>query len=251
MIASNKRRSHPPHQATQLVRYRMRHALGRCPGLYLPLARLRNARTDLRRVVGPRTELVIEGFPRSANTFAVTAFRRAQARPVEVAHHLHLAAQVLYGLRRGIPVLVLIREPVAAITSYMLHSKYPDNSPVHAFNEYLRFYETLRPWRGRFVVGCFDEVVHDFGMVTQRLNAHYATGFTPFIHTPANVQACFSEVETVNRMRHGGEVSWSNVTRPDARRDRAKAPIRERVRSPAFAALLARAEALYREMIAA
>ena len=32
--------------------------------------------------------LVIEGFPRSANTFAVVAFRQAQERYVPIAHHL-------------------------------------------------------------------------------------------------------------------------------------------------------------------
>ena len=40
------------------------------------------------------TELVIEAFPRSANTFATVAFQLSQPAPVRVAHHLHAPAQV-------------------------------------------------------------------------------------------------------------------------------------------------------------
>ena len=41
------------------------------------------------------TQMVIEGFPRSGNTFAVFAFRHAQRRDIRVAHHLHAPAQVI------------------------------------------------------------------------------------------------------------------------------------------------------------
>ncbi|MFW6060065.1 MAG: hypothetical protein ACODAQ_07770 [Phycisphaeraceae bacterium] len=231
----------------RIARYRVRQALGRCPSVYLPLARLRNARQRLRHVVGPGVELVIEGFPRSANTFAVTAFRCAQRRPVDVAHHVHLPVQVLYGIRHDIPTLVLIREPVGAIVSYMLHTRYPGWSPIHALKEYLRFYETLLPYRERFVIGRFDEVVGDFGTVVRRVNGRFGAGFVPFEHTPANVAACFAEIDAMNRQRRGGRLCWSDLTRPDARRDQAKAAARARLRSPEFAAPLARAQALYEE----
>ena len=66
---------------------------------YLQLARRRKGRA----VVGPDTELVIEGFPRTANTFAVFAFQTAQARPVRVAHHLHAPIQVTVAARRPPP----------------------------------------------------------------------------------------------------------------------------------------------------
>ena len=50
------------------------------PSLALPIARRRHGVP-----VGPSTEVVIEGFPRSGTSFAVAAFRIAQRRPVEIA----------------------------------------------------------------------------------------------------------------------------------------------------------------------
>ena len=62
---------------------RLRRALGgtnplsRYPRAYLFLARRRYGS----HVLGPDTDIVIEGFPRSANTFAVTAFERRKSGP--------------------------------------------------------------------------------------------------------------------------------------------------------------------------
>ena len=98
---------------------RLRRALGgtnplsRYPRAYLFLARRRYGS----RVLGPDTDIVIEGFPRSANTFAVTAFELAQERPVTVAHHLHAAAHVVRAAQAGVPVIVLVRAPEDAIAS--------------------------------------------------------------------------------------------------------------------------------------
>src|SRR2546421_9409717 len=90
-------------------------------------------------VVSHDTELVIEGFPRTANTFTVFAFQMAQAAPVRVAHHLHAPAQVIFAARRGIPVLVLVRPPEDAVLSLASWSPYV--SLGQALAAYARFYE--------------------------------------------------------------------------------------------------------------
>ena len=59
------------------------------------------------------TQLVIEGYPRSANTYAVVAFAAVQPERPRIAHHLHVAAQVLAAVDRDIPTMVLIRRPQA------------------------------------------------------------------------------------------------------------------------------------------
>ena len=97
------------------------------PSLYLPFARRRYG-PDMS--FNDRTEIVIEGFPRSANSFAVNAFVLAQGRPVHVAHHVHAAAQVLAAGRAGVPAILLIREPTDAIVSYLLWQ--PHLRPRHA-----------------------------------------------------------------------------------------------------------------------
>ena len=120
---------------------RLRRALGgtnplsRYPRAYLFLARRRYGS----RVLGPDTDIVIEGFPRSANTFAVTAFELAQERPVTVAHHLHAAAHVVRAAQAGVPVIVLVRAPEDAIASVV--ARKPSLAPEAAAAAYLRFYE--------------------------------------------------------------------------------------------------------------
>src|SRR2546428_11249384 len=84
------------------LRYAVRSRLSVHIWPYLALARLKY-RTNESRVVTRDSELVIEGFPRSSNTFSIVAFETAQARPVKVKHHLHTAAQIIQAVRWGIP----------------------------------------------------------------------------------------------------------------------------------------------------
>lgn len=79
---------------------------GRYPYLFYALHRL--ARKNSAQAVGPGTQLVVEGFPRSANTFAVLAFQHAQREKVRIAYNLHVPAQVIRASRWHILALVLI-----------------------------------------------------------------------------------------------------------------------------------------------
>src|SRR2546422_7828125 len=92
-----------PVSIVRRARYEVRDLLSGYPRLYLSLARWRHGTGGGAEAVGDRTEMMIEGYPRSGNTFAVAAFRLAQQRPVIVAHHLHSPAQVLEAVRRRIP----------------------------------------------------------------------------------------------------------------------------------------------------
>ena len=78
-----------------------RHALRRSvmmhPSLYLPLARWKRAES----VLDARTELVLDGLERSANTFATVAFQLAQNDHVRVAHHMHAVAPLMEAAARG------------------------------------------------------------------------------------------------------------------------------------------------------
>jgi hypothetical protein len=129
-------------------------------------------------VIGPDTQAVIDGYTRSASTFAVYAFQLAQPRPVRLAHHLHASAQLVEAARRGLPTLLVIRDPKGAVLSHMVRE--PDVDLVDALHAYRRFHEALLPVRDSLVVGRFDEVTHEFATVVRRLNARFGTGFGVF-----------------------------------------------------------------------
>src|SRR5919112_6338070 len=92
-----------------------RRYVGRHPFLFYNFYRLKPTYRDL--LVDRKTQIVIEGFPRSGNTFAVVAFQQAQRESVRVAHHLHMPAQVIRAAKWGIPTLLLARKPTDAALS--------------------------------------------------------------------------------------------------------------------------------------
>lgn len=225
--------------------YDAKTSIARYPVLALPLQRLR-ARGEL---IGARTDVVIEAFPRCASSFAVAAFRLAQEPdPTNIAHHTHMPAQVMRAAHRGVPTMVLLRPGVDAVVSHVIRS--PDLSVNAAMRGYLRFYEPLLRLRDAFVTATFDEVVGTFGVAIERLNARFHTTFAPFEHTPENVARIDGEIERDYRSRGGsGERYEAIIPRPSASRDAIKAEVRERVRREVPPQTLAEAHAIYRALL--
>jgi hypothetical protein len=159
------------------------------PAVYLPFAR-RKYPGPSPEVIGADTELVVDGYTRSASTFAVYALQMAQQRPVRLAHHLHAPAQFIAAGNRGVPALLLIREPRGAILSQVVRE--PGVAMRDALAAYVRFHECLLPYRDCFVVGEFETVTHDFGSVVSRLNDRFGLGLTEFVHTPQSMSDCFA-----------------------------------------------------------
>src|SRR3954468_5252411 len=101
------------------LRHRVRTVASEHPAMYLPFAR-RKYPGPSPRVIGPDTQVVIDGYTRSASTFAVYAFQVSQRTPVRLAHHLHAAAQLIEAARRGLPTIAVVREPRGAVLSQVV-----------------------------------------------------------------------------------------------------------------------------------
>jgi hypothetical protein len=171
------------------ARHVARRWLTRHPAVYLPIARARQRNA----AVDQETDIVIDGFYRSAGTFSVIAFQLAQNGHVRVAHHLHAAAQFIAAAELGTPTLVAVRPPEPTILSAMLRE--PSVTPGQWLKFYAEFYERILPLQDRFVVATFDEVTSDFGAVTRRINERFGTEFKEFAHTDENVATCFALIE--------------------------------------------------------
>lgn len=213
---------------------------GRYPALFFSLYRFKRGYRN--RIVSPDTQLVIEGFPRSANSFARIAFRVAQKEKVSVAHGLHVPAQVIRAARWEIPTLVLIRKPKDAILSFVLRDPI---SVDQALKYYLSFYETVEKYRDAYVLGLFEEVTEDFGEVIRRVNDKFGTAFSLFPHDEENVDNVFARLEKNVRRNHAG-TSWvPKVARPSAAKERMKEDVRHELESPERKRLIAEVEAVY------
>lgn len=199
------------------------------------------------RLASPDSQLVIQAFPRSGNTFATLAFLSSQPQHVNLAHHLHAPAQLIAAARWRRPALLIVRPPADAVCSFV--QREPQISPRQALRNWRRFHAPLLPHLDAFVVATFDQVTGDFGAVVRRINARFGTDFVPFVHTADNVAACFEAIEARNARRFGGgAVVETGVARPSPVRQAQKEKIMEDLRAARLASALAQAESIYREL---
>lgn len=205
----------------------------------LPLYRILAVRHD--------TEIVIEGYPRCANTFAVIAFTQSQPQAVKVAHHLHSISQLRRGVELGIPTLVLLRDPREAILSLAIRKQHA--TPKWAAEEYVDFHSGAAELRDHVLFADFEEVTSDFGAVIRRVNNCYRRRFSEFEHTDENVSKCYEQIDSIERRDAGGsDLRATHVARPSDDRRRSKEAIAALLDSSAMLPLIKEAERLYRAL---
>jgi hypothetical protein len=233
--------------------YRTRYLWNAYPPVFLPIARLRYHGDPTavvgRRVVRRDTELVLEGFGRAGSTFALFSFRLAQGRDVRVAHHTHSSAQIVTAVRYGVPTVVIVRPPVDSVLSHMARRRIPARAPLEAWT---RFHERLVPLRERIVVTSFEEMTTDFGAAIGRVNGRFGTSFATWTASPERDERVFELIEQRNVQRFGSDASLRKdqaLARPTPSRIELKRRLLAEVEDPKHAPRLARAEAIYRELV--
>jgi hypothetical protein len=199
------------------------------------------------RRITSRTEVVVEGFPRSGNTFAAWALRLSQPRDVVIASHVHVPAQVKLAVRRHLPVLVVVRPPIDAVSSLIVAA--PHVRAAAGLREYAHHHRELYPIRDALLVATFDEVTTDFGQVTRRLNQRFGTTFEPFLSTPEREAAVFAAIEQHHAGPGGGSAPHI-IPRPTPERSEDLLRARADLESPRLAGWLARANAAFEAITA-
>lgn len=227
------------------ARDRVHNTLVDTPGLGNAYVRLRR---QLRHaVVTPRTELILDGFPRSANAYAEWAFRYANGEGVRLAVRLHSPRAVQVGVRYAIPIIVLVRDPRDAVASWLQYK--PGLRAEDAFDRYAHYYETVVELRDRVVIAPFDRVVEDFGAVVRACNARFGTRFTPYpggagaeAWVRARIENAWSNDET-------GVLAEHEVPRPSADRPPATEVLEGMLEDPSVQSSLQAAEAAYQRIL--
>lgn len=229
------------------LRHRFIRFVGRYPALFFTLVGIRKWLGYSRglAIIGENTELVIEGFFRSANSFATRAFLSAQPRKVVVANRTHVPATIIRAARRHLPTLVLIREPRDVAVSYMM--KMPHITASDALREYIAYYTAIQPYRQHFLVASFEEVTTDFGKVIERINRRFNTNFARFCHTRENVRQVFATIERVDRQLTGGDVGKISVPLPE--KEQMKEEYRRALQCAELQPLLARAKEIFADFV--
>jgi len=205
-----------------------------------------------RRVVRPGDDAVIEGFPRSANSFASIGFDLAQPDETKFGNHFHSPAQFLLARKYGVPAMLVIREPVAAARSYVLFTN-GAIGPREALVRYIGFHRPLMKIADSFSVAPFEEVTTDLGRSIKRLNEHFGSEFLPFVHTEKNVQRVFDTIleRRTGRIAKGVvEDNPMSITMPSEEKARRNSEIAGLFDNPVLDALKARATEQHHALVA-
>lgn len=159
------------------------------PYLFPAVQRLRDKRTGA--FCTADTELCIEGFESSANSFLYNIFRTLKPS-LNIAHHTHSVANLKRARKYGVPTIVLYRDPEDAIPSLVSRFR-PDIA--EAILRYVHFYQYVLAIRDHILLVSFQEATEEFDTVVQRLEARSRLSFRTF--DPADI-----ETRVVNHIEH-------------------------------------------------
>lgn len=221
---------------------RARELVGDDPFL-LPIV-LRATPTGTVRRLSNATQLVIEGMPRSGNTFACFAIKHAESqegRNIVVSSHVHTPSAVRAAVGARFPTVVVIRRPLDTVVSLLI--AVPHVRFAEAIDEWTHHHREILPYHDRFVVATFDQVTTDFGAVTARVNDRFGTAFARYVPSAENDDAVFAAIDRNHVELHGG--TENVVPRPSALRHAEKEWLLEQLSAPAYKARFAEADALY------
>ncbi|MGB0618617.1 MAG: hypothetical protein ACPGVZ_04040 [Myxococcota bacterium] len=178
-----------------------------------------------------RTKIVIEAFPRSSNSFCVRLFRGANPGYAidEVSHHAHIISNVRHAAKWGIPSLVIVRDPVEAISSNMIVRGNTTDAMLEVLAvKYLDFYRWVEANPEAVVVAEFSDITKGrFKRVSERLNERFGSSFN----------TDFDEDDLASSVRAGIEKASPNkddssrIPIPSAEREARYAELRPHIRA--------------------
>lgn len=149
------------------IRYRAYMRFLDTRGLSELYCRLRRPLNEVR--VTRNTDVLIDGAPRSGNTFVRLAVQAANPS-LNIASHLHAPYGVLKASSWGVPALVLIRDPGDATASLVQVIK--GLSVSTALSHWLHYYATLREREFNGCVFEFERATTDIAETIIQFNSH-------------------------------------------------------------------------------
>ena len=116
-----------------------------------------------RKFVSQKTDLCVEGFPGSANTFVSNTIREALVGCANIESHFHWTAQLKRALALQAPTLVVVREPHAACSS--LKSKRPQLRDWIIVLRWMQYHRFVLQHRARLDIVLFEDVIRDVDLI--------------------------------------------------------------------------------------
>lgn len=138
------------------------------------------------------TELLVEG-PGGCATHALAAYIRKHNPGIRLSHNCEVPATVKYCVRRGIPIIIPLRNIVDFERS--VTERFPQISSRNAIRIYVNFYREIIPLREYCLTARFEEITAHPASVIEACNHRYGTSFNigddvlPRIRTSQDLRA--------------------------------------------------------------
>lgn len=161
--------------------------------------------------------LVIDGYPRSANSFSMTGLGLLLPEQ-RLFGHTHSVHTLAVAVRRGIPTILLLRDPDEAVSSY---SQMVDGMTLKfAYNSYARFHKSLERLKHEILIVSFATATRDLARVVPEVESRFGVE----LGQPRLVEdldsLVFAELEETNRRLNNGVLREAGVARKSASRKR-------------------------------
>jgi len=133
------------------------------PALYKFWRKLRKSEAGV--ISTPDTDICIEGFEASANSYTLNIIRHL--RPdLTISHHCHAVANIKLALRYGVPAVVLFRHPKDAIASLAARFRPGLHEGAVA---YANFYDAVHSLSDKVVLVSFEEVTQNLEYMLRKV----------------------------------------------------------------------------------
>ncbi|HEX5151084.1 MAG TPA: hypothetical protein VFW07_06525 [Parafilimonas sp.] len=193
------------------------------------------------------TDIVIDGFPRCANTYATYAFALVQGKEVNIAHHIHKKSQFLIAERFNIPAILLIRKPIDCVASTLVRQ--PKYSPDALLKGYFSMYDQLRN-KNSYVVGEFTQVLNHYDKIIQAVNKKFGTEFNVYDKNAQNEEKVKEIIHSQDELTNAKDYK-QRVAYPTQERQQSNAEIKNVLYQKQYEYLRIKCEELYTEIIQA
>lgn len=189
-----------------MIKFVVKQKLEAHPRLYIFVLHLKRVGHWSRSwIVGRKTDITIEGYPRSGNSFAQSAFSNAQKEKYVLATHVHSSAQIVRSAQLQKPTMVLLRRPEQACLSLVALAAEMGDIPLETesdlkkaegflignFTEYRLFYERVLEVKEHIIIAEFSQVISDLGEVIRRVNNRFGTAFDIYDNSEDNDSGIF------------------------------------------------------------
>lgn len=165
------------------------NVLWRNPALYYPLGLLRQGAS----VFQTRYDLLVEGYPRSGNTYARRMLELTQGSNMHFASHKHVPPFILSGVSRRKPAILLLRKPEDAIASF--HVLTGAHIP-YLVRQWTLYYTIMQRHLDYVYLLQFEELVANFQGAVSRIEEKFKLGLSSAFDEASIRKLAMKSIET-------------------------------------------------------